>query len=205
MNLNLGLNSLTLFSALFYLASAVHLFLLKVCFSFLFYYIHFSEPLSLPSQFGHLTELRVLDVSCNSLSIVPSYLFACWPKLRVLHLEDNSITCISPEIRQLGSLQELYLQNNMLESLSAEIARLKELKVLNLKNNRIAALPPQIALLKKLQTFGVGDQNNQLRTPPREVVQLGTAHIISFLTQLLQGQQPCFRMKVMFVGQENVG
>lgn len=34
---------------------------------------------------------------------------------------------------------------------------------------------------------------------------MGLPSIMSYLEQLLKGQQPCFRMKIMFVGQENVG
>jgi hypothetical protein len=29
--------------------------------------------------------------------------------------------------------------------------------------------------------------------------------IVAYLGQLLKGQEPCYRLKVMFVGQENVG
>jgi hypothetical protein len=34
---------------------------------------------------------------------------------------------------------------------------------------------------------------------------MGSSSVISYLSQLLRGQQLCFRMKLMFVGQENVG
>jgi hypothetical protein len=34
---------------------------------------------------------------------------------------------------------------------------------------------------------------------------MGSSSIISYLGQLLRGQQLCFRMKLMLVGQENVG
>jgi hypothetical protein len=37
------------------------------------------------------------------------------------------------------------------------------------------------------------------------VVALGSMSIVAYLGQLLKGQEPCYRLKVMFVGQENVG
>jgi len=37
------------------------------------------------------------------------------------------------------------------------------------------------------------------------VVDLGTFSILSFLEQMLHGEMPCFRMKLLFLGQENVG
>lgn len=38
-----------------------------------------------------------------------------------------------------------------------------------------------------------------------EVVALGSGSIVAYLGQLLKGQEPCYRLKLMFVGQENVG
>ncbi len=34
---------------------------------------------------------------------------------------------------------------------------------------------------------------------------MGSSSILAYLGQLLNGQQACYRMKLMFVGQENVG
>jgi len=44
-----------------------------------------------------------------------------------------------------------------------------------------------------------------VRSPPPEVVALGPENIISYLAQLMKGEDKCFRLKLMFVGQENVG
>jgi hypothetical protein len=68
----------------------------------------------------------------------------------------------------------------------------------------VAVLPPPLGATR-LESFEVGDQQGCLRSPPKDVVALGTSSILHFLEQLLRGQQPCFRMKLMFVGQENVG
>jgi hypothetical protein len=34
---------------------------------------------------------------------------------------------------------------------------------------------------------------------------MGTTSVVSYLGQLLKGQEHCYRLKLMFVGQENVG
>jgi hypothetical protein len=34
---------------------------------------------------------------------------------------------------------------------------------------------------------------------------MGAQSILAYLNQLLHGQKPCHRIKIMFVGQENVG
>jgi hypothetical protein len=46
---------------------------------------------------------------------------------------------------------------------------------------------------------------SRCRSPPPEVVVLGSGSIVAYLGQLLRGQTPCYRLKLMFVGQENVG
>ncbi len=46
---------------------------------------------------------------------------------------------------------------------------------------------------------------SRCRSPPPEVVVLGSGSIVAYLGQLLRGQKPCYRLKLMFVGQENVG
>jgi hypothetical protein len=43
------------------------------------------------------------------------------------------------------------------------------------------------------------------RSPPPDIIAAGSASILSFLSQLLKGQERCYRIKLMFVGQENVG
>jgi Leucine-rich repeat (LRR) protein len=121
-----------------------------------------------------------------------------------LHAGYNDLTALGSELRSMTALQSLHLEHNALTKLPAELGGLRNLKVLDITHNRIAALPPPLGAIK-LESFEVGDQQGCLRSPPKDVVAMGTSSILSFLEQLLRGQQPCFRMKLMFVGQENVG
>jgi len=36
-------------------------------------------------------------------------------------------------------------------------------------------------------------------------MEMGSPSVLSYLNQLLKGQKLCYRQKIMFVGQENVG
>jgi len=45
------------------------------------------------------------------------------------------------------------------------------------------------------------DRNPFLRCPPKEVVKKGRKEILGYLKDLLEGAEPCFRLKLMVVGQ----
>ncbi len=46
---------------------------------------------------------------------------------------------------------------------------------------------------------------NPLRTPPKEIVKKGRKEIMGYLKDLAKGSEQCYRVKLMVVGQENVG
>ncbi len=48
-------------------------------------------------------------------------------------------------------------------------------------------------------------QQNPLKTPPPEIMKQGVKAILGYLKELADGSEPCYRMKLMIVGQENVG
>lgn len=179
---------------------------------------------SLPVEFGLLDQLRVLDISNNCLSSVPPSCFAQWHRLEKLIASDNKMNSLV-DIGLVTSLKELDLHNNRLRTLAPEIANLKQLVNLNLEGNCLSELPAQLSTMQ-LEKLEVGLQNGCIRyerrissldpkisvsltslnrSPPPEIASMGSSSIMSYLNQLLRGQQLCFRMKLMFVGQENVG
>ena len=48
------------------------------------------------------------------------------------------------------------------------------------------------------------ETKNHITNPPKSVVDRGLKSIMGYFSDLLSGE-PCYRMKLMFVGQENVG
>lgn len=100
---------------------------------------------SIPSEFGHLIDLKVLSlynnkiISIDEISIInlrELYLgynsittiskINNLVNLQILDLHNNSIITIPPEIGQLVNLRKLYLDHNLIESILSEISQLHE-------------------------------------------------------------------------------
>lgn len=88
--------------------------------------------------------LRILDLSNNSLDSLPASGFASLGRLQELHLESNVITFMADHaLDGLTSLSYLNLADNKLVNLPPEIfADTRELKELHLQNNSINVLAP---------------------------------------------------------------
>lgn len=88
--------------------------------------------------------LRVLDLSNNSLDSLPASAFSSLGRLQELHLESNVITYMADHaLDGLTSLTYLNLADNKLVNLPPEIfADTRELKELHLQNNSINVLAP---------------------------------------------------------------
>jgi GTPase SAR1 family protein len=156
----------------------------------------------LPSAIAHITTLTLLDMRKNNFSSFPTIVCSC-KNLEKLDLGDNQIPSIAPEIGKLTSLRELYFNNNLLTALPVEIGRLFNLKTLMLQHNNIHKLPLIMANLTKLHTLELS--GNPLVEPPAEVLAGGLNSMRSFMSDQLKSGERSFRMKLMFVGQENVG
>ncbi|MHA1167884.1 MAG: leucine-rich repeat domain-containing protein [Candidatus Hodarchaeales archaeon] len=88
---------------------------------------------SIPSSMNRLEELRTLDLSNNSISIIEN--LDNLGNLTTLNLSGNNISIISG-LNSLISLSVLGLANNQIEIISG-LDRLHSLRVLNLAGNRI--------------------------------------------------------------------
>ena len=153
---------------------------------------------------SYLTGLSQLELrGCNVTS---------WPKgieqlvsLRVLDLGDNKIPTIGAQFcSQVTTLTKLLIDQNLLTTLPDEIGAMTSLLTLNLKQNNILELPLSFRHLSALdKDFHIDAEN--IRMPPKEVVKQGCKNIRQFLESLVDGSSPCYRTKLLVVGQENVG
>ncbi|GAM18438.1 hypothetical protein SAMD00019534_016130 [Acytostelium subglobosum LB1] len=157
---------------------------------------------SLPASIAKLTQLEELYLDCNKITQLPSEICQL-TQLHILSLEENNIKQLPSDISNLTHLIELNLRKNSLDILPASIGQLFNLRVLNLMDNNLTSLRPTMGLLTQLTTLNLN--NNPLKTPPPEIRSQGIQAILNYLVDLIKGQEQCYRMKLMIVGQENVG
>lgn len=117
-------------------------------------------------QFG---ALESLDLHGNMLRSLPLGLRRLH-ELRLLNLSNNTLSMEQIQIvMQIPSLLDLRLANNQLKSaLPTEVGRLRKLEALDLRGNALTSLPEELAELKCLKTLDVGE--NQLISLPFEAL-----------------------------------
>ncbi len=107
--------------------------------------------------------ISILNLSNSQLSHIPliastqSSIFKQLPSLRVLRLNNNSLTSIPPDIGLCTSLEFIYLQHNQLVQLPDEIGNLSNLQSLQLHQNNLISLPETLFQLKRLNKITLED------------------------------------------------
>jgi serine/threonine protein kinase/Leucine-rich repeat (LRR) protein len=119
------------------------------------------------------------DLSRRNLRIVPAQLLCC-THLSVLDLSHNALTSIDPHIGALTSLRALNISRNSLQTLPWQLGKLVTLERLDYQSNPFSKIP-------------------------REVLSMSLANFLAFLRALKTGKEPCNRMKLIVVGDGNVG
>lgn len=161
-----------------------------------------------PVELSGLARLNRMDASNNLLqSLVPD-LFSKSSNLcitlRELNLSNNQLTMLPATLTNLRNLNELLLNNNKLSEIIGGLKKLLDdgtLQMCNVSNNNLGSLPPPLAEHKERILIS----GNPLNQFPAEVVARGTSAVWEYLEDMRVGQQVCPRMKLMFVGQGNVG
>ncbi|CAK1542778.1 unnamed protein product [Leptosia nina] len=105
---------------------------------------------SLPS----LPVLHTLILKRNRITHIDHNAFVNTPALRVLRLEDNMLTELSPAIHVLPLLEDLSLANNRIERVSLGLQTCSRLSRLELRGNPLSQLHPQaVEHLPRLTTL----------------------------------------------------
>ena len=124
---------------------------------------------SLPAKIGELTQLLVLGLRSNRLTTVTSKIGKL-TQLVELDLSGNGLTAFPGESSNLVNLLKLHLNHNALVKLPAEIGNLIKLQELNLHQNSLTQLPAEVGTLTKLLALRL--HNNRLTTIPAEISHL---------------------------------
>lgn len=122
-----------------------------------------------------------------------------------LILKDNRIQKIPMrEILQLPLLTELNLKRNLIDEIPLLISALKNLALLNLSFNCLDS--PPLALSGALpSTTKIKLVGNPFKQVPKNIVKGGTADLMLYLAQLQKEKVSWNRIKLLVVGEENVG
>jgi Leucine-rich repeat (LRR) protein len=158
---------------------------------------HLSE---IPPEIGYLTSLTELDISKNNLKDFPADILQL-KTLKKLNIGRNKLTKIPPQISLLANLEELDLQSNDIENLPASLGNIEPLRSLNLHSNQLDSLPPSLGRLKLAY---LNFEGNKLRHIPKSIVAGGVTSVMGHLKDLVKGFEPCYRMRLIVVGPENV-
>jgi len=179
-------------------------------------------------EFSHIT---TLDVSENSLERLDGLEFLI--NLKRLSASSNKLSSLSV-VSKLEQLEELFAAENNLVEIPFDIGKCKKLKVVNLAGNKITGIPDSVSQLSNLmlldlsknQINGIPNEigliqnlklyiiHNPLKELPledrykegKESVDEHSRKILARLKyRALTGEEACFRVKLMVVGQENVG
>ncbi len=105
--------------------------------------LDYASVVSLPEQFGELSNLIGLHLSNNGLTSLPKSVYKL-DKLEYLGLGNNKISSLSEDISGLCNLTELYLNNNELTSLPQSILNLSKIEILDARNNKLETIPKEV-------------------------------------------------------------
>ncbi|MFM2482065.1 leucine-rich repeat domain-containing protein [Celerinatantimonas sp. YJH-8] len=126
---------------------------------------------TLPDEALLLKNIKQLILSDNKLDSEQVALIAkAFPNLEKLELDNNQISELPSEIKQLVHLTVLNISANQLTTLSPDIGKLTQLTGLDMSGNQFTQLPPEIGRLTKLTRLDM--DHNQLTQLPPEIGQL---------------------------------
>ena len=178
--------------------------------------------------FHLLSSLETLDLSYNLLTEIPYSDFINSQTLKTLHFKHNKIstevykilkcyfnqekslnlssmnlTSLLPEVQLLIHLQDLNVSDNCFSVLPSEIGHLTDLTNLDISYNPFSDLPLFIHRLTNLKSINLEETKNVVN-PPKSITGVPQHKLLKTLMDyyqdLLQGE-PCYRLKLMFVGQ----
>eukprot|EP01119_Soliformovum_irregulare_P016349 TRINITY_DN4710_c0_g2_i3.p1 TRINITY_DN4710_c0_g2~~TRINITY_DN4710_c0_g2_i3.p1 ORF type:complete len:1173 (+),score=432.27 TRINITY_DN4710_c0_g2_i3:488-3520(+) len=118
----------------------------------------------------------------------------------------NQIVTLPNDIDRLSSLTELNISWNSILELPPSLGKISSLTALNISHNELDDLPPTLGFLKNLKPELFLFEKNKFRGTWKSTTnQNDAASLLGYLADLMKGSQKIFRMRLMVVGEENVG
>jgi Leucine-rich repeat (LRR) protein len=165
--------------------------------------------------YNQAPKLVHLNFSKNQLTDVPQEHFRVMVNLTHLILAHNQLTSLPECLGFLPALKILDVNHNKLthildgtclsaycERIPATICFLTSLDTLDITKNHITELPRNLGLMRDLHVIRAN--KNPLKGVPKEI-QAVSDQLLSYLKNITQGSKAFARMKLMFVGNGNIG
>ena len=136
-------------------------------------------------SFKNLVRLEFLDWRANAQNAqhpVPISIYTL-PVAKTLHLQENFLESLPPEIGKMTSLTSLNISRNQLSSLPDEICGLTNLKILNASFNNLSSIPARLYALP-LTTLNLS--HNRLKEVPTCVLYMAQLSILNLGHNSLQ-------------------
>jgi len=106
------------------------------------------------------------------------------PQLRILAMDNNSISEMPVDLAHQVNLEELSLDGNRISVIPSDISLLTNLRTLGVENNRVTALPNGARYLSRLTSIRLDAQ--KMVSPPREIALQGPAKIMQYFSILFK-------------------
>lgn len=156
-------------------------------------------PDCIQTRSAHITSL---NLSNNKIGYVSEKVFIQMTNLHTLILTHNKLPSLPDSIGHLSKLKKLDVSQNKLSDIPSTVGFLTSLESLNASKNQLTDLPRNLGALTSLKTLDI--KENKLKGFPKEALATSES-LISYLQKSLQGTKKVYRMKIMVVGNGNVG
>ena len=150
-----------------------------------------------------LKGLEVLNLRRNQLTANALQITECEQSLTSLDISFNRLDRFPQPLFIMKELSKLMINNNAIPQISPYIRLLEKLTLLDISHNQIVEIPILLGSLSQLQTFRFKD--NAITFPEKKVLSQTTGAILKSLRDMVGKKESVRRVRMMIVGQENVG
>ncbi|CAH8291710.1 unnamed protein product [Schistosoma intercalatum] len=176
---------------------------------------HITQPIS-GTRLKYLNHLKVIDLSYNGLSFLPTVIFSL-PCLQTLKVDHNNISNL-PTLRSNSRIskepiQLIDLSHNQINAISDGL--LKITKQLDLSKNKLRMFPASLlkmianmAQLKKIkpsEMIKLDLNDNPIIWPPYNTIECGIDAMIQYFVESRTELQSYYGIKIMLLGDINCG